>query len=184
MRQRAATMSEVTEFFDASTITRGKIRSVDDAGATQKLEAEGYASERFSDVLRPQQHGFSSNPPDGAVGVFARMGSSDRLMALGYETEGRPRNLPRGATALYNADGTIWKLLPQKADLDHGGKNSHERGIAKKKVEASDWVHVDAGAVYLGKAPYFPVMTSAGPSKHVFAGVDPVAPNAPQGSIG
>lgn len=175
-------MSEVTEFGEASTITRGRIVSVDDSGETQTLTAEGYAGERFSEVQRPQAHGFSSHPPEGATGTFLRMGSSDRLMALGYETPSRPRNLPPGVPALYNADGTIWKLLPNKADLDHGGKNSHERAIGKKKVEVVDWFQV-VGPVYLGYPPYYPVMTAGGPSNHVFAGINPSKPDSPQGAI-
>lgn len=168
---------------ESSTITRGTIVSVDDSGPWQKVEVRGFAGEEFSEVLRAQSHGFSSNPPVGATGTFLRHGSSDRLTALGFETEGRVKDLPPGVPALYNADGTIWKLLNEKADLDHGGKNSHERGIAKKKVEASDWIQFDGNAVYLGKPPYYPVMTSAGPSKHVFAGIDPTAPDTPSGSI-
>lgn len=168
---------------ESSTVTRGTIVSVDDSGPWQKTTVRGFAGEEFSEVLRAQSHGFASNPPVGAVGIFLRHGSSDRLTALGFETEGRAKNLQPGVPALYNADGTIWKLLPAKADLDHGGKNNHERAIAKKKVEASDWVQIEAKAVYLGLPPYFPVMTTAGPSKHVFAGIDPVAPQEPAGSI-
>lgn len=168
---------------ESSTITRARIVSVDDTGDQQKITVKGFKNEEFSEVLRAQPHGFSSNPPVDAVGTFLRHGSSDRLTALGFETPGRPRNLPAGVPALYNADGTVWKLLENKADLDHGGKNSHERGIARKKIEASAWVQFDAGAVYLGKPPYFPVMTSAGPSLHVFAGIGPAAPDTPSGTI-
>lgn len=168
---------------ESSTFTRGTIVSVDDSGPWQKIKVRGFKGEEFSDVLRAQSHGFSSNPPVGSTGNFMRLGSSDRLFAMGFEGEGRVKDLPTGVPALYNADGTIWKLLPEKADLDHGGMNNHERAIAKKKVEASDWIQFDSGAVYLGKPPYFPVMTTAGPSQHVFAGISPTAPNAPSGSI-
>lgn len=168
---------------ESSTITRAALVAADDSGEWQRIEVTGFKGEKFSEVLRAQSHGLSSHPPVGAVGNFLRLGSSDRLVALGFETPGRPRDLPSGATALYNADGTVWKLLPAKADLDHGGKNNHERGIAKKKVEASDWIQFDGNAVYLGKPPYFPVVTTAGPSKHVFAGIDPAAPTTPSGSI-
>lgn len=168
---------------ESSTFTRGAIVSVDDSGGLQKITVRGFAGEEFSEVVRAQTHGVSSHPPAGAVGTFLRHGSSDRLTALGFETPGRPKDLPAGATALYNADGTIWKLLPAKADLDHGGKNHHARGIAKQKTEAADWVQIEAPAIYLGKPPYFPVMTSAGPSNHVFAGISPAASNSPSGSI-
>lgn len=168
---------------ESSTITRGTLVAVDDSGPWQKITVRGFAGEEFSEVLRAQSHGFASNPPVGATGTFLRHGSSDRLTALGFEAEGRAKDLPPGASALYNADGTIWKLLPAKADLDHGGKNHHARRIAKQKVEASDWVQIEAKAIYLGLPPYFPVMTTAGPSKHVFAGIDPSAPDEPAGTI-
>lgn len=172
-----------SEFWSASSVSRGRIVSVDDSGENQTVVVAGFRGERFSGVLRGQPHGYSSNPPVDAVGNFLRLGSSDRLVALGYETPGRPRDLPTGSPALYNADGTIWKLLPGKADLDHGGKNSHLRNIERQKIEASEWHQVDAKAVYLGRPPYYPVMTSAGPSLHVFAGIGPAAPDTPSGSV-
>lgn len=168
---------------ESSSITRGTIVSVDDSGDWQKTKVRGFKGEEFSEVLRAQSHGVSSNPPEGSVGNFMRLGSSDRLFALGFETKGRPKDLPPGVVALYNADGNVMKLLPAKTDWDHGGKNHHARGIAKQKVEASDWVQFDSGAVYFGKPPYFPVMTTAGPSQHVFAGIAPSAPSSPSGSI-
>lgn len=172
-----------TEFWSASEITTARVKEIDDARDNQRVVVEGYKGERFSDVLRAQPHGFSSRPPVDAVGHFLRFGSSDRLVSLGFETQSRPKNLPAGAAALYNADGTIWKLLPAKADLDHGGKNHHARNLGKYKVEAGDWIQFDSDAVYLGKPPYFPVMTSAGPSQHVFAGIGPAAPDTPTGSV-
>lgn len=172
-----------TEFWSASEITTGRVKSVDDSGGNQRIVVEGYKGERFTDVVRAQPHGFASRPPADAVGHFLRFGSSDRLVALGFETESRAKDLPAGVPALYNADGTVWKLLPAKADLDHGGKNHHARGVGKYKVEASDWVQFDGAAVYLGKPPYFPVVTTAGPSQHVFAGIGPAAPDTPTGTV-
>lgn len=172
-----------SEFWSASEVTTAQVKEIDDSGDNQRIVAEGYKGERFTEVLRAQPHGFSSRPPVDAVGHFLRFGSSDRVMALGFETQGRPKGLPAGAAALYNADGTVWKLLPAKADLDHGGKNHHARGVGKYRVEVSDWIQFAGDAVYLGKPPYYPVMTSAGPSKHVFAGIDPEAPAEPRGSV-
>jgi phage gp45-like len=172
-----------TEFTLASEVTRAKIGAVDDSGDAQTVKVEGYKGESFSEVRRSQPHGFSSNPPDGAVGEFLRLGSSDRLVMIGAETPSRPKDLPRGASAFYNAFGIVWKLLTGKADLDHGGKNLHARNLGKYKVEASDWVQFDGTAVYLGKPPYFPVVTTGGPSEHVFAGIGPAAPDTPTGSV-
>ncbi len=112
-----------------------------------------------------------------------RFGESDRLVALGFETPGRPRNLPQGASALYNADGTVWKLLDTKADLDQGGKPAVMHNMPKYRVKAGEFAHVEVdpgGGVYLGIGPpWYPVMTSAGPSQHVFAGIGPPASNLP-----
>lgn len=172
-----------SEFWSASEITRGKLTEVDDSGDAQIVKAEGYKGEAFTQVRRSQPHGFSSNPPAGAVGEFARLGSSDRVVALGFETPSRPKNLPPGASAFYNAFGIIWKLLSGKVDLDHGGKDHHARAVGKYKVEASDWIQFDGEAVYLGKPPYFKVMTEGGLSQHVYAGINPSAPDTPSGSI-
>lgn len=168
---------------ESSTITRGAIVSVDDSGGLQTISVKGFAGESFTEVVRAQSHGFSSNPPAGAVGTFLRHGSSDRLTALGFETEDRPKGLPAGASAIYNAFAIVWKFLAAKVDLDHGGKNHHARAIGKQKTEAADWVQIDAPAIYLGKPPYFPVVTTAGPSQHVYAGITPAAPDTPSGSI-
>lgn len=173
-----------SEFWNASEVTRAKIGAVDDSGDAQTVKVEGYRAETFTEVRRSQPHGFSSNPPDGSVGEFLRLGSSDRLVMIGAETPSRPKDLPRGASAIYNAFNIVWKFLAAKVDLDHGGKNHHARNAARYKVEASDWIQFDGKAVYLGKPPYYPVMTTNGPSKHVFAGIDPEAEASPVGSIG
>lgn len=166
-------------------VFRFELTKTGDGGAQQLLEGRGLPGEELVRVARIMPHGLASHAPAGAHGLgVAVNGRRDEVAVLGLEAAGkRPRDLPAGATALYNADGTVWKLLPAKADLDHGGKHHHARNIAKYKVEAQDWIVFDSGAVYLGRPPYFPVMTSAGPSKHVFAGIDPLAPNPPVGVI-
>ncbi|MFX8766399.1 phage baseplate assembly protein, partial [Acinetobacter baumannii] len=70
-----------------------------------------------------QQHGFSSVPPVGAHGVGVTIGSNrDMLMALGGEMPAkRPKSLGVGNTALYNADGSIWKLVGKDATFDAEG---------------------------------------------------------------
>lgn len=98
-------MSDVTEFWDASSITRGKIRAVTDSARGQTLDVEGFTGERFSKVLRGQPHGFSSHPPVDAIGHFMRLGSSDRLVALGFESGARPVNSPPGTAVLYDDKG-------------------------------------------------------------------------------
>lgn len=166
-------------------ISRGRLVSSDDSGGYQKIKAKGFANDEADEIVRHQQFGLSSNPGPGAEGLLLRLGGrAERTIAILFELLGkRPKSLPVGATALYNAFDIVWKLLSTKADLDHGGKNLHVRNVAKVKIEVNDWIQLDGDAVYLGKPPYFPVMTSAGLSKHVFAGVDPAAPVAPSGEV-
>ncbi|MBN9459064.1 MAG: phage baseplate assembly protein [Bosea sp.] len=166
-------------------ISRGRLMGSDDSGDYQKITARGFAREELEGIVRHQQFGLSSNPGPGSEGLLLRLGGrAERTIAILFELLGaRPRSLPVGATALYNAFGLVWKLLADKADLDHGGKNLHARGAGKVKVEASDWIQLDGSAVYLGKPPYSPVMTQDGPSQHVFAGIGPAAPDSPAGSI-
>lgn len=168
-----------------SMISRGRLLGSDDTGDYQKIKAKGFAGEELDEVVRHQPFGMSSNPGPGAEGLLLRLGGrAERTIAILFELLGkRPKNLPVGTTALYNAFDIVWKLLSTKADLDHGGKNLHVRNAPKVKIEASDWVQLDGKAVYLGKPPYFPVMTTAGPSQHVFAGVAPAAPDAPAGEV-
>lgn len=166
-------------------ISRGRLTDSDDSGDYQKISARGFAAEELEGVVRHQPFGVSSNPGPGAEGLLLRLGGrAERTVAIMFELLGaRPKSLPVGATALYNAFNIVWKLLSDKADLDQGGKNLHVRNVGKTKIEASDWIQIDGAAVYLGKPPYFPVMTTAGPSQHVFAGIGPAAPDAPTGEI-
>lgn len=166
-------------------IFRFELTDTADEGDQQILAGKGLPGEEFAKVARVQPFGFASAVPDGAHGLgVAVNGRRDEVAVLGLEVPAkRPRNLPKGVSAVYNAFGILWRLLSTKADLDHGGKDHHARNVGKYKVEAADWIHMDGKAVYLGRAPYFPVMTSAGPSQHVFAGIAPAAPDTPSGSI-
>lgn len=95
----------ITEFGEASTFTRGEIVAVDDSARGQTLTVKGYRGETFTKVLRDQPHGFSSVPPVGSTGWFERVGSSDRLRALGYDSDKRPLASPVGTAVLYDAAG-------------------------------------------------------------------------------
>jgi phage gp45-like len=126
----------MNDFREASTLTRGKLVSLDDSAGTQLMTVEGFRGERFEKVRRAQPHGFSSNPPVGAVGDFIRLGSSDRLVALGFETEGRPKSVPTGAAVLYDSSGN---LIFAKAG----------EGVRVKVVAGGVMVEADTGTITL-----------------------------------
>jgi phage gp45-like len=100
-------MSSVTEFGEASTFTRGEIVSIDDSARGQTMTVRGYRGETFTKVLRDQPHGFSSVPPIGATGWFERIGSSDRLRAIGFDSDKRPVASPDGSAVLYDSSGNV-----------------------------------------------------------------------------
>lgn len=164
---------------------RFELTETADDGEQQMLSGKGLPGEELVKVSRVMPHGFASNAPAGSHGLgVAVNGRRDEVVVLGLEASThRPRNLPAGASAIYNAFAIVWKFLAGKVDLDHGGKNHHARAVGKYKVEASDWIQFDGDAVYLGKPPYFRVMTEGGPSQHVYAGISPSAPNTPTGSV-
>lgn len=102
---------------EANTLTRARLMAFDDASEFQKAKFRGFAGETFTDVHRIQMHGFSSHPPADTVGLMLRLGESDRLLALGFDTPNRPKNLPAGATALYDQHGNVLKMVNTGVEL-------------------------------------------------------------------
>lgn len=165
-------MSEVTEFWDASSITRATVTAIDDGKRGQQITLKGFRSETFTDVLRAQPHGFSSHPPIGAIGHFLRLGSSDRLVALGFETDKRPLSSPPGTSVLYDDKGNV---IFAKGSA----------GVSIKAVEGGIMVEAMTGTITtkrggmtvtlsdsrvdLGGLGGPAVLTTGGPSSKVFA---------------
>lgn len=175
------------DFDDAPSVTRARIVSVNDSGEHQRLVIAGHAGERFSEVVRGQSHGFTSNPPEGSVGYFLRMGSSDRLFAIGYETPDRPKGLPPGGKALYDSSGKVLKFIPgDKMDFDAAGQDVVIRNAKSVSIVGSKEVVLGAGGRYVrirpgridlavtspdAEAP-FRVGTEGGPSNVIWGRVD------------
>lgn len=150
-------------FDSSSTFTRGRLVSLDDTGEHQRMVVEGYAGERFSNVVRAQSHGFSSSPPAGAVGHFMRMGESDRVFALGYETPQRPLNTIGGGAVLYDGTGNI-----VYAKMGGGVEVKANAGTVTL-TRGSLSVTISQTRVDLGGPGGTAVLTQAGPSTKVFA---------------
>lgn len=129
----------MSDFWDAPTLTRARLVSLDDSGPHQKATFTGHKNERFSDVLRMQAHGFASNPPPGSYGYLLRMGSSDRAFVIGMENDGRVKNLPPGASALYDANGNVVSIVQQNIRI---ASATEVRIVAPKIVLESGDVHL------------------------------------------
>lgn len=102
----------------ANLFTRARLMEFDDAGEYQTAKFRGFAGETFTKVHRMQTHGLSSHPPTDAVGLMLRLGESDRALALGFETSGRPRSLPAGGAALYDQHGNVLKMVNTGVTLE------------------------------------------------------------------
>lgn len=162
-------------------LRRVKLIDSDDGGTQHRLRVSGMKSEELKNIVHSQPHGFFARPPAGAEGLLLALGGrSDRAHALNLEhPDNRPKGLPPGAAAIYNDQGHVLKILPAKAEWDHKDKNHHEHHIDKRKIEATGWIWQACGAIYLGPGPWYPVMTSAGPSQCVYASIAPAAPATP-----
>ena len=135
---------------------RATVMKTDDSGSQQILkEMQGLASEVFSDVYRAQPHGFSSHAPKGSEGFFHALGGrSDRLIALGFEhKDKRPRNLPEGGVALYDADGKLLRMIKDGTDWDFGAKPFTAHNVTKITITADDKIVIESKKNVVVKAP-------------------------------
>ncbi|WP_299453394.1 phage baseplate assembly protein V [uncultured Pigmentiphaga sp.] len=116
-------MSDVHHLDDSvrAMIRRARLVSLDDGGGQQMMSLAGLKGDRPGRVPRVQPYGFTSNPPAGSVGVILSLGGrSDRAMVIGVEHEDyRPRNLPAGATAIYDQHGNMVSLVEQQLRVVH-----------------------------------------------------------------
>jgi len=82
------------------------LTGVDDSTDLQNVQITLLAGERLSNAIRNQPFGLSANPPAGAVGLAISIGGSrTHTIVFGGEDASRPKNLPTGATQLYDASG-------------------------------------------------------------------------------
>jgi hypothetical protein len=136
------------------------IKKIDDSEDIQFVDADGMADEQHTKLMRVYPHGFSSHSVDEAHMLALGLGGRrDLLVALGGEHhQKRPKNLPKGDTVLYNAEGDVIRLFGKKTlDITHakniklsigkglkdssgGGQNSGSNGPSQggKEAEAGE----------------------------------------------
>jgi phage baseplate assembly protein V len=100
-------------------LRRAAVVAVNDAGGQQIVDVSGLASDLPKKLVRVADFGFASNPPaDGEGLILCLGGRSDRAMFLGGEHQQyRPKNLPTGATAIYDAFGQILEFVQNSVKL-------------------------------------------------------------------
>lgn len=125
------------------SIRRTESVEVDDSGEFQRMTADGYDDETFKMAHRVQPFGLTTHPPKGSHGLaLLGNGRPDQNVYLGIEhPKYRPRNLPDGATKLYDKDGTF-------VYLDAAG-NIHAKTRKKLFGEAGEEAHIKAPEIKL-----------------------------------
>lgn len=131
------------DYAGRTSLRRAELVDVDDSGEHQIATALGYDDERFSRIHRVQAFGLSANPPAGAHGLVGLVnGRLDQAVLLGIEHQQyRPRNVPPGATKLYDQDGTF-------VYLDAAG-NLYAETRKQAQVKAGETAIVEAPAIQL-----------------------------------
>jgi phage gp45-like len=113
-----------------SNLRRFRVVKVYDDGTQQLLDLSGLKNEKPERVWRPQQHGFTSVPPEDSDGYMVGMGGrSDRMLYIdGGHKKYRPRNMKPGDVALYDDKGNIFKVVEAGAALAHNKSFSFKVG--------------------------------------------------------
>ncbi len=106
-----------------TSLFRAEVVSVDDTGDIQTVTALGHAGEQIEGALHIQPHGFSTNPPVGSHGVGLRIrGESDLAVFLGFQDPtSRPKKLPTGERAFYNAGSVLLQTSGDDLNLSQKG---------------------------------------------------------------
>ncbi|WP_203422926.1 phage baseplate assembly protein [Sinorhizobium sp. BG8] len=98
--------------------------TIEEKKGQQFVNGRGRYGQGFTRLHRPEPHGFASQPISGAKGLLVfPNGQSDEGYVLGGEhPEKRPTGLPSGATALYDANGNIIRLLMSEVVMDFASR--------------------------------------------------------------
>lgn len=147
-------------------LRRASITKTDDAGDQQLVDVTGLASEAMTKIVRDFPHGISSNAPAGSDGLLLSLGGrSDRaIMIGGQNATSRPRNLPVGATVLYDDKGNVVFLKGA-----NGIQIDASKGRVYVKPEDGQFVYLGGKGPDLDGHSYDFVETSSGPSVNVKA---------------
>jgi phage gp45-like len=94
-------------------------------GGQQFVYGRGFFNSGYSRIHRLEPAGFASYPIKGANGLlFAPNGDADQAYVLGGEHPGHRPNIPYGATALYDHNGGIIKLIMTGMVIDVQGRTA------------------------------------------------------------
>lgn len=145
---------------------------IDDSGSENYLDLSGGPGGNPTKVLHVQPFGLSAPPPAGAHLIGMNLGhSAEKLVAFGGEHGAhKPKGVGGGNVALYNADGTIMKMIGKNAEFVGGSFTFKCGGVTmvlngdgltitgghiqhQGKNVGSDHCHVNSGGSGTGGPP-------------------------------
>ena len=143
-----------------TTKRRVAVKKVNDDGTQQLVDLTGLASEELPGVVRLQNYGFSSVPPEGGEGMLLEIGgSADNAHVVGLEHKDfRPTKRKSGESILYDNQGQEI-YISQKGIAISGGNNKlpltitigdSTVTIAKDSISLKASKIILDGTVYLG----------------------------------
>jgi phage baseplate assembly protein V len=93
-------------------------------GGQQFLSGRGVYNDGYTNVRRLESHGFYSSPPPKSQGLLIYPnGHPDEAYLLGVDhRDHRPSGLGLGATAIYDANGQIIKMVSSGLVVDTASK--------------------------------------------------------------
>ncbi len=91
----------------------------------QFVSGRGFAGDRFEQVHRIEPHGFASVPVKGGIATILQSGGNrDSAYVFGGENPAMRPDLPPGASAIYDGQGNIIKLIGTGAVFDFGSRTA------------------------------------------------------------
>jgi phage gp45-like len=97
---------------------------VSEKSGQQRVSGRGFYGDGWTDIYRPEPHGFASRPVAGSKGIVIPDPSNpDRAIILGCEHPShRPADLPAGGVAFYDSSGNIMKFIGTGLVIDVPGR--------------------------------------------------------------
>ena len=155
-------MSDEDYYSNRNGAARFTLASLEDKDEAQYAKIDGLPGETFEKVIRIQPHGFTSHPPPGSHMLGIGLGNRRNALALlgGESSEKRHRNIGEGNTAIYNADGTIMKMVGKNVSQEAGETHT----IKAKKIVlecGSSSITIEDGKVVIKATNIFTIGKTA-----------------------
>ena len=128
------------------------IKRVVDSFGRQKAQVEVTKGELIDDVIRMQNYGFGSNPPEeGSDSLIAFLGGSreQAVIVVADNRAFRLKNLESGEVAIYDDLGNIFKLGRDSVEVIAVTKLTASAPIMEVSVDSSATISAGASSIVI-----------------------------------